>query len=54
MMSVTPNSHDSQYKMQNGLMKKDEEYVRITKDTVKGDTLSPEQRDGTNCDRHET
>ena len=41
MMSATQNSHDDQYKMQNGLIKKDEVYVRIMKDAVKGDTLVP-------------
>ena len=35
-MSAIPNSHDSQYKMPNGLIKKDGVYVRIRKDIVKG------------------
>ena len=41
MMQATPNSHDSQYKMRKGLIQKDEVFVRIRKDTVKGDTLVP-------------
>ena len=35
MMSATPNRHDSQRNMQNGLIKKDEVNVRIRKGTVK-------------------
>ena len=41
MMSAPPNSHDSQYIIQNGRIKKDEAYVRIVKDTVKGYTSVP-------------
>ena len=41
MMSATPKSHDSQYNIQNGLIRKDTVYVRIRKDAVKGDTFVP-------------
>ena len=40
MMSATPKSHDSQSKMQNGPIMKDDTYVMI-KATVKGYTLVP-------------
>ena len=39
MMSATPNGHDSQHNMQNGPIEKDDVYVKISKDAVKGDTL---------------
>ena len=42
MMQATPNSHDSQYRMQNGLIKKDEVYPRIRNDPGKGRYTSPE------------
>ena len=40
-MQATPNGHDSQYKKQCGLVKKDEVHVRIRKETLKGHKLVP-------------
>ena len=42
MIYATPNSHHSQYMMQIGLKKKDEVYVRISKDIGKGRYISSE------------